>query len=402
MTKNAEEITLRRSRFQKLILEHLPQADGAFIFSRINIYYFTGTMNTGVLWIPKEGKPILFIRKGEERANEESSIENIVTFSSYKNITATFMDMQINIPECIAAEMNGLTWSLSGRLTKNFPTTKFLAVDQLIAITRSLKSDDELQIMRNAGAKHHACMNDLLPQYLHEGISELDVAHKLQELYYQEGHYGILRMETFGEELFAGLVSIGNSGNYPSAFNGPNGAHGMHPAVPYMGNKNIKWQKNIPMIIDNCFNLDGYHTDKTHTYWLGKKSTIPDKVQEAFDFCVEIQNHFAERLKPGAIPSQLWNECQQRVAESKWADGFMGLDKNKVGFLGHGIGLAIDEYPVIAKGFDQELEKGMTLALEPKIGIEGIGMVGIENTFEVTANGGQALTGKNDEMIIIQ
>lgn len=402
MTINSEEITLRKIRLQKLIQKHLPQADGAFIFSRINIYYFTGTMNTGVLWIPKEGKSILFIRKGEERANQESPIENVITYSSYKNIPAKFMDMRMTIPECIAAEMNGLTWSLSERLTKNFPTTKFLGVDQLIALCRSIKSDDELQIMRDAGAKHHTCMNELLPQYLHEGISELDVAHKLLELYYKEGHNGILRMETFGEELFAGLVSIGDSGNYPSAFNGPNGAYGMHPAVPYLGNKKIKWKKNTPMIIDNCFNLNGYHTDKTHTYWLGKQSTIPDSVRQAFDFCVETQNYFAEQLKPGAIPSKLWYECQQRVVQSKWADGFMGLGKNKVGFLGHGIGLAIDEYPVIAKGFDQELEKGMTLALEPKIGIVGIGMVGIENTFEVTASGGHALTGKNNEMIIIQ
>ncbi|MCG8582515.1 MAG: Xaa-Pro peptidase family protein [Bacteroidales bacterium] len=401
MSKNTEEITVRQKRIQNLLQKHLPEADGAFIFSRLSIYYFTGTMNTGVLWIPKEGKSILFIRRGEERAIQESALENIVTFSSYKNISATFLELGMKVPACIAAEMNGLTWSLSGRLSKSFPETKFISVDQLIAITRSHKSEEELQIMRKAGAKHHHCMNDLLPEYLHEGISELDVAHKLLDLYYQQGHNGILRMETFGEELFAGLVSIGDSGNYPSAFNGPNGAYGMHPAVPYMGNRNISWEKNTAMIIDNCFNLDGYHTDKTHTYWLGKKNDIPAIVQHAFDFCVETQNYFAEKLKPGVIPAQLWDECQKRVAESQWADGFMGLGKNKVSFLGHGIGLAIDEYPVIAKGFEQPFEEGMTMALEPKIGIKGIGMVGIENTFEVTASGGKVMTGKNDEIIVI-
>jgi Xaa-Pro aminopeptidase len=401
MIKQADEITLRHRRFQKLIQEHLPEAEGAFVFSRINIYYFTGTMNAGVLWIPVEGEPILFIRKGEERAHQESTLENIVPFSSYKNIPATFLDKGMKIPKSIAAEMNGLTWSLSTRITKTFPDTKFLAVDQLIALTRSLKSENELQIMRDAGARHHACMNDLLPQYLHDGISELEVAHKLLDLYYQKGHNGILRMEAFGEELFAGLVSIGDSGNYPSAFNGPNGAYGMNPAVPYLGNKDTKWQKNTAMIIDNCFNLNGYHTDKTHTYWLGSKNDIPASVQQAFDFCVDIQNHFAAQLKPGVIPSELWKECQQRVEQSPWADGFMGLGKNKVKFLGHGIGLAIDEFPVIAKGFDQPFKEGMTMALEPKIGIEGIGMVGIENTFEITANGGKPLTGKNDEIIVI-
>ncbi len=398
---NKEEMALRQSRFQQLMMEHLPQADGAFLFSRLNIYYFTGTMNVGVLWIPKDGEPILFIRKGEERAIQESTLENIITFSSYKSIPVTFQDKGIKIPTCIAAETNGLSWSLSERLTKSLPDTQFIAGDQLLSITRALKSESELNIMRQAGAHHHKCMNDLLPGFLHEGISELEVAHKLLELYYQEGHNGILRLETFGEELFAGLVSIGDSGNYPSVFNGPNGAYGLHPAVPYMGSKSVRWKKNTPMIIDNCFNLNGYHTDKTHTYWLGKKSDIPAKVQEAFDFCVDTQNYFAEQLKPGAIPSQLWAECQERVAQSTWADGFMGLGKNKVVFLGHGIGLAIDEYPAIAKGFDQPLQEGMVMALEPKIGLKGIGMVGIENTFEVTANGGKVLTGKNDEIIVI-
>ncbi|MCU4158134.1 aminopeptidase P family protein [Carboxylicivirga sp. A043] len=401
MTKNAEEIALRQQRFQKLMQEHMPQTDGAFIFSRLNIYYFTGTMNVGVLWIPKDGQSILFIRKGEERAKYESALDAIVTFSSYKNIPATFLDRGMKIPSCIAAEMNGLNWSLSARLTKSLPNTQFIPGDHLLAMTRALKSESELQIMRDAGARHHKCMNDLLPEHLHEGISELEVAHKLLELYYQEGHNGILRLESFGEELFAGLVSIGDSGNFPSAFNGPNGAYGLHPAVPYMGNKNIKWEKNTPMIIDNCFNLHGYHTDKTHTYWRGKKSDIPANIQHAFDFCVETQNYFAEQLKPGAIPSQIWAECQQRVAASPWADGFMGLGKNKVVFLGHGIGLAIDEYPAIARGFDQALQEGMTMALEPKIGIKGIGMVGIENTFEITANGGKVITGKNDEIIVV-
>ena len=401
MKLNTEEINRRQKKLQNLIQEHIPQADGAFIFSRINIYYYTGTMNTGVLWLPREGQSILFLRKGEERALQESALENIIQFGSYRDIIATFQDRGIQIPACIAAEMNGLNWALSNRLIKNFPGTQFVSVDKLLGMTRALKSESELQTMRDAGARHNKCLNDLLPGHLHEGISELEVAHKIMELYYKEGHNGILRLENFGEELFSGLVSMGESGNYPCAFNGPNGAYGIHPAVPYLGNENIKWQKNTPLIVDNCFNMHGYHSDKTQTYWLGNKNDIPKNVREAYDFCVEIQNCVAEQLKPGVVPSQIWEDCRQRVGQSPWSDGFMGLKKNQVKFLGHGIGLAVDEYPVIAKGFDLPLEEGMVLALEPKIGIEGVGMVGIENTFEVTTQGGQSITGTNNEIIFV-
>lgn len=76
----------------------------------------------------------------------------------------------------------------------------------------------------------------------------------------------------------------------------------------------------------------------------------------------------------------------------------MGLGHNKVNFVGHGIGLAIDKHPVLANGFDLPLEEDMTVILEPKIGLPGIGMVGTENTFEVTPEGGKASTGNRYEI----
>ena len=115
---------------------------------------------------------------------------------------------------------------------------------------------------------------------------------------------------------------------------------------------------------------------------------------KAHDFCIDLQDEIAEFLRPGILPSEIWNHCLARVERSEWGDGFMGLGNNKVFFVGHGIGLAIDEYPVLAKGFDVPLEEGMTLAVEPKIGIPGFGMVGVENTFEVTTAGGKCLTGR--------
>ena len=79
----------------------------------------------------------------------------------------------------------------------------------------------------------------------------------------------------------------------------------------------------------------------------------------------------------------------------------MGLGDNRVPFLGHGIGLTIDERPVVANGFDRPLEEGMTLALEPKIGIPGFGMVGLENTFEVGPEGGRCLTGGDTGILFL-
>ncbi len=397
----AAEIESRCERYRALLQQYLPECEGALVFSRLNLYYFTGTLATGVLWLPIEGDSLLFCRKGVERAKIESPLKDILPFNSYKDIRGAFEDFSIPLPSKIAAEMNGLPWSLSKSLLKHLAGVEFVSGDKLIAMVRAVKSEWELQILSEAGKRHDQCLTRLLPPCLHGGMSELEISHKISELSFSLGHNGILRMDAFGEETFLGHIAIGQSANYPSFFNGPVGLRGTHPAAPFMGSAEVRWEPGSPLTIDCGFMLDGYQTDKTQVYWLGDKGSIPKDIQRAHDFCLEIQAQVAGRLKPGVKPSELWKQCEEEASQSPWSAGFMGLGNNKVNFVGHGIGLAIDEYPVIANGFDLPLEEGMVLAIEPKVGLPGVGMVGIENTFEVTRDGGMAITGEEYDIITI-
>jgi len=371
------------------------------MFSRLNIYYFSGSFASGVFWLPLSGEPVLLCRRGDARAKIESPINHIYSFRSYSDIEMILKDLGFSLPKRVAAEMNGLSWALSNSLTRHLATHKFVPADKIIWMCRAKKSEWELNILREAGTKHARCLTELLPPFLYNGISELEICHKISELFFSEGNLGILRMENYGEEVFLGFVSVGESANHPSAFNGPVGLRGVHPATPYMGSAGVTWTTGKPLTIDNGFNLSGYITDKTQVYWLGDKENVPANAIKSHNFCIDLQNQIAEFLKPGILPSEIWNRCLSKVERSEWNEGFMGLGKNKVFFVGHGIGLAIDEYPVLANGFDLPLEEGMTLAIEPKIGISGFGMIGVENTFEVTAGGGKCLTGKNFDLITI-
>ena len=127
-------------------------------------------------------------------------------------------------------------------------------------------------------------------------------------------------------------------------------------------------------------------------------SPLPDEAIENHKKCVDIQNKIASMLKPGAIPANIYRDIMDSLDE-KFHQNFMGFGKRKVKFLGHGIGLQVDEMPVIAEGFNEPLKEGMVLALEPKKGIENVGMVGIENTFIVTGQGGKCITGDNPGLI---
>jgi len=112
------ELKSRWQRCQSMLQEYIPEAEGLLIFSRLNIYYFTGTMGNGVFWLPVEGQPVLLCRRGLERAKLESPLEHIFPFRSYGDILQILEDLGFPIPSTIAAEMNGLSWALGQSLTK--------------------------------------------------------------------------------------------------------------------------------------------------------------------------------------------------------------------------------------------------------------------------------------------
>ena len=81
---------------QQCCLRHLaaaaPEAGGLLVQGRTNVYYLTGTLAAGMLWLPQEGEPVLLVRKGLERARLESPLRRIVRFKSFKELPAIAAD----------------------------------------------------------------------------------------------------------------------------------------------------------------------------------------------------------------------------------------------------------------------------------------------------------------------
>ena len=302
----------------------------------------------------------------------------------------------------IGVEMSGLTWALGQGLARHLGGHDLRSADGVLQRARAVKTPWELAKMRIVGFRHDRCLRELLPERIAPGMTEREISIRIWEVFFSQGHHGLLRMQNHGEEIFLGHVSAGDSANYPSVFDGPVGLRGQHPAVSHMGYAGKVWRTGEPLALDVGFGLEGYQTDKTQVFWAGACEDIPEQVRRAHDFCITVQGWLAENLRPGAIPGNLFEHCWAWADAEGWGEGFMALGGNKVRFLGHGIGLAIDEWPALAKGFETPLEEGMVLALEPKIGLPGLGMVGVENTFEVTPGGGRCLTGDDYSMICLE
>lgn len=396
-----EELRTRRERCLEQLAARSPDAGGLLAFSRPAIYYFTGFMSAGVFWMPREGKPLLMIRKGLERAALEAPHTAVAQYRSYTDLSSLAAAHGTPFTAVAAAEQSALPWTLADALQRHLPEVSFVPGDTVLSRTRAVKTPFELGKMREAGARHAKGMEEMLPKRICPGMTELEISLEVMAVLFSLGSLGINRMNAFGEELLLGKISAGDNGNYPSAYNGPVGGRGAHPSLPNLGSPEV-WKEGGMLIVDVGFNHEGYLSDKTLCYFAGRRTDIPAKARKAHDACMAIERAVAERLKPGSIPHELYALAADMAGTAGFADGFMGAGANKVPFLGHGIGLCVDEWPVLAPRFSTPLEAGMVIAVEPKIGLPGIAMVGSENIWEVTTSGGRCLSGGIRDIICIE
>jgi len=386
------ELEARMERFRdKMDVSH-PDWEIAVIFSKVNLYYFTGTMQDGMLIIPRQDEAVLWVRRSFERAVDESLFKRIKPMESFRDAAAAVG----KLPDTVFMETEVVPLALYQRFQKYFHFNRVKSADMQILEVRAVKSAYELDLMKKSGSIHKKVLEDRIPHILREGMSEAELAARLFSIMIEEGHHGISRFGMFDTEMVLGHICFGESSIYPTYFNGPGGNYGLSPAVPLLGSRERKLKKGDLVFIDIGCGFNGYHTDKTMTYMFGKP--LPEDVIAQHYKCVDIQNDMAAMLVPGAIPSDIYNAVVSNLS-AEFQRNFMGFGKRRVKFLGHGVGLLIDELPVIADGFSEPLQEGMVFALEPKKGIEGIGMVGVENTFLVTPEGGRCITGDNPGLI---
>jgi Xaa-Pro aminopeptidase len=391
----ASELNRRLLRFREIMNSQNPDWEIAFIFSKINLLYFTGSMPDGMLIIPREGNATLWVRRSFERTSGESEFPDIRPMGSYRDAAAGYPQL----PDEVYLEAEFVPLGMFKRIQKHFAFETFKSLDFQISMTRAVKSPLELSFMEKAGAIHRRVLEDLVPDILREGMTEADLAGELYHLMVREGHQGTARFAMFDTEIVVAQLGFGESSLYPTNFDGPGGNRGLNAAVPGLGSRQRKLRKGDLVFVDMGLGVNGYHSDKTMTYMFGQP--LNEEAIHAHGQCVDIQNRVAEMLRPGNIPEVIYETIMDSLTPG-FKENFMGFGNRSVKFLGHGIGLTVDELPVLAAGFKEPLEENMVFAVEPKKGIAGIGMVGIENTFVVTPDGGRCITGHNPGLILVR
>ncbi|WP_298273181.1 Xaa-Pro peptidase family protein [Geobacter sp.] len=365
--------------------------DGALLLVPIDIYYFAGTRQNSVLWIPAEGNPLLLVRKSLVRALKESLIEDTRPFPSSKEFPALFGEevkkVGVTFDVVPVQQYNYYARLLAGR--------EFIDISASIREIRSVKSAWELEKMRESGARLCDVFRQV-PQFLKVGMRELDLSAEFECRLRKVGNEGFVRMRAFNQEFFQGLALSATAGE-PGHFDGAVTGRGLSTAWP-QGASTETIQPDTPVFLDYAGVFNGYIVDMTRIFVIG---TLAPELRHAFGTAIAIQRYLAENLKPGAICEELFLKSAEMAEQAGLGRNYMGPPGENARFVGHGVGLELDEFPVLAQGFKVPLQAGQTIAIEPKFVLPGKGVIGIENTFAVSEKGGVKITDLTDDVVYL-
>jgi len=401
-------MTIFKQRQQALQQEMSKRGiDGFFMTQNVDIYYYTGSMQSGYVFIPVAGEAVYLVRRSVARASSEAAaaVEPLGSLKTLRErLAARFPELRGSAPGQtpaaaplrLAAEFDVLPVQQLRRLESAFPGAVWEDGSLLVREQRMIKSPDEIAAIRQAAAVVDAAFEAVIPA-IREGMAEFELIALIEHQLRLRGHLGLMRMRAYNSELITGMVAAGASAAVPTYFDGPAGGQGLHPSSP-QGSSRAMIRRGDPLLIDLGCCIDGYLIDQTRTMVIGE---LEPELQRAYATAEQVLRAAEAKLKPGTISEELYYDALRQVDEAGLSEFFMGWGDDQVRFLGHGIGLEIDDLPVLAAGFKYPLAPGMVIAVEPKFTFPGRGVVGIENSYLITEDGFEKLSVTREGIITL-
>lgn len=381
----ATEIDRRIEQLQQQLLAQ--DLDGALILQNTDLFYFSGTIQQAHLYIPAQGRALLMVRKSLERARSESPLAAIVPLTSPNQLMDLIRENGLTVPVKMGMELDVVPTNTYFSYRKRFPAVEIRDISMPIRTIRSIKSDYELSLIRQAAARSDQ-VAEMVPGLLRAGMTEIELAGLVEAQARRLGHQGIVRMRLWGAEMFYGHLMAGAAAAVPSYLASPTGGAAVNAAVA-QGPSFRVIRRNEPVLLDYVFAWQGYLSDHTRIFVVGRP---PQALVDAHRHMLDLQEAIKIMATAGSIAGDLYTAAVKMADQKGVGDHFMGVGPDRIRFIGHGIGLELDEFPFLAAGQTTELEAGMVIALEPKLIFPGKGVVGIENTHVVTRQGLEQLT----------
>ncbi|WP_108821182.1 Xaa-Pro peptidase family protein [Dysgonomonas sp. Marseille-P4361] len=374
-----KDLEIRRQRLQAAM--KAMNVEACVLSTSVNVFYMTGMVYNGYFYLPSEGKPIHFVKRPEG-----VSFDNTIYIRKPEQIVEELAKMAVSKPESLLLETNVIPFSECNRLLKTFGLSEAANASILLRKIRSVKTDFELEQVKACARKHEAVYK-LIPSVYRHGMTDIELQVEIERVMRLHGSLGIFRSYGENMDIYMGSLLAGENAETPSPFDFALGGAGVNPILP-LGASGQKILNGQTIMVDMAGNYSPWMTDMTRVFSVGKTLDI---AYDAHQVSIEIHNRVMDMAKPGVGCADLYNLSMEIVKAHKLEAYFMGT-KQQAKFVGHGLGLEINEPPVLTPRSKEILEPNVVFALEPKFVIPEVGAVGIENTYVITQEGIEKLT----------
>lgn len=389
MTQNfkvpASEIERRKVKIQKELQQS--GIDGLLIIQRVDLFFFSGTAQTGFLYMPAEGEPLLLMKKYMPRAQKESSIKDMIEIGSIKEVPGLISDFYGALPRVLGFELDVLPVKEFNFYRTLFPEQEHVDGSHLILKVRMIKSEWEIAQMDKTAELSQKTF-EYMRTDIRPGLTEMEFAGMFETFARKLGHGAELRIRDYQTEGYPWHVLSGKSGGMVGLLDSPASGEGTSVAFPCGAGSKIL-APNEPIMIDFGTVLNGYHLDEARMFAI---DSMPDRAMKASQATLEIHDTVLEKVRPGITVGELFQHSVSTAQSLGYAEQYLGPPGYKVAFIGHGVGLELIEPLFVAKGKKDRLEPGMTFALEPKMVFQNEFAAGVESVFLVTETGYRLLS----------
>ena len=382
----SKDLLIRQQRLQSGMQSM--NIGGCILTTAVNVFYMTGMVYNGYYYLPIEGQPIHFVKRPED-----VNFDNTIYIRKPEQITDELKNLGLLIPQSVLIETDVISFGECSRLLNTFGLKEAANASTLMRKVRSVKTEFELEQVRLCARKHEAVYK-IIPSVYKEGMTDIEFQIEIERLMRLHGSLGLFRSYGENMDIYMGSLLTGENAEAPSPFDFALGGAGTSPILP-LGASGQKIKKGNTIMVDMAGNYTPWMTDMTRVFSVGK--TL-DLAYRAHQVSIEISNKVMDIAKPGVSCAELYNIAMEAVVKNNLEPYFMGT-KQQAKFVGHGVGLEINEPPVLTPRSKELLEPNIVFALEPKFVIPEVGAVGIENTYLVTQDGLEKLTILEEEII---
>lgn len=359
--------------------------DALLISSNANILYLFGEVFAGVILVTQNEFPLYFIRKpqcyeGNENIRYIRKIEDIANF------------INVKIFRKVAFELDEMPYNDVIRQKNIFGNIEIENASSILRQSRMIKTDYEISEIRH-NAKIHSNVYHYIKDLYVDGMTDTRFQIEIERVMRLNGSVGLFRAFGPNMEIYMGNLISGDNASEPSPYDFAMGGKGTD-ALP-LGSNGRVMKDGTSVMVDMAGNYGKYLTDMTRTYSIGE---LPDEAYKIHDISIRMNKDIMQKAKIGDSCADIYNMCIDMAKQNHVDEFFMGY-KQKAAFVGHGLGIQINELPVLTAKSRDIIKENMVIAFEPKFVLPNIGAVGIENTYLVTKNGIENLTVFNENII---